>query len=173
MQPSWIPGTDLPPEVASALIAQCASLLQRIVGVERALATREWWLLGRAVPEAGQIAEVASLLAVAHGELEQALAEYFDWRLPWADGDTTEDEDDFAPLYRDPTNDPAWLRGRQDEANGLLRTLGLHLPAMQSFAEQLLANAAGVGMPVTALDALGIVQDRLGEALDALRGQVS
>jgi hypothetical protein len=147
--------------------------LQRIVGVERSLATREWWLLGRAVPEAGQIAEVASLLAVARGELEQALAEYFDWRLPWTDGDAPEDLADVASAQRDPTNDPAWLRGRQDEANGLLRMLGLHLPAMQSFAEMLRANAAGVGMPLTALDALGIVQDRLGEALDALRGKAN
>ena len=173
MQPSWTPGVDLPPEVASALIGQCASLLQRIVAIERALATREWWLLGRAVPESGQVAEIASLLAVARGELEHALAQHFDWRLPWTDGDEPEDADDFAASPRDSTNDPAWLRARQDEANGLLRMLGQNLPAMQSFAEQLCVNAAGAGMPVTALDALGIVQDRLGEAIEAARGKGS
>src|SRR5215831_11259160 len=130
MQPSWTSDTSLPPEVASALIAQSASLLQRIVVIERALATREWWLLGRVAPEAGLVAEIASLLAVARGELEQALEEQFDWRMPPTDGETPTDEDDPAALARH----PAWVSARQEEASGLLRMLGKALPAMQSFA---------------------------------------
>lgn len=165
MQPSWISDARLPPEVASALIAQCASLLQRIVAVERALATREWWLLGRAVAEAGQVAEVASLLAVARGELEQALAEQFDWRLPFTDGEAPAPASDAEAL----ASDPSWARARQEEANGLLRMLGKALPGMQSFAEQLRANAEGAGMPSAALGALGIVGGRLADAVEALR----
>jgi len=76
MQPSWTSGDHLPPEVASALTGQCASLLQRLIAVERALGVREWWLLGRDVPEARQVAEVASLLAVARGELEKQVEAY-------------------------------------------------------------------------------------------------
>jgi hypothetical protein len=165
MQPSWTTDTNLSPEVASALIAQCASLLQRIVAVERALATHEWWLLGRVVPEAGQVAEIASLLAVARGELEQALDEQFDWRMPVTNGDAPADEGDPATL----ANDPAWARERESEAAGLLRMLAKALPNMWSFAEQLRANAEGAFMPSAALSALGIVQDRLGEAIETLR----
>ena len=44
-----------------------------------------------------------------------------------------------------------------------------NLPSMRSFAEQLRANAGDAGMPATALGALGIVQDRLGEAIETLR----
>ena len=167
MQPSWTSDTSLPPEVASALIAQCASLLQRIVALERALATQEWWLLGRAVPEAGQVAEVASLLAVARGELEQALDEQFDWRMPLVD--TVEEEGDLETISPDPVSDPAWTQARRDEANGLLRMLGQNLPSMLSFAEQLRANAEEAGMPSAALGVLGIVQDRLGEAIETVR----
>jgi hypothetical protein len=167
MQPSWTSDTSLPPEVASALIAQCASLLQRIVAVERALATQEWWRLGRAVPEAGQVAEVASLLAVARGEMEQALDEQFDWRLPVSERDA--DEDEPAAL----THDPAWARERQFEAAGLLRMLAKALPNMWSFADQLRTNAEGAFMPSPALGALGIVQDRLREAIEALREEES
>jgi hypothetical protein len=169
MQPSWTSDASLPPEVASALIAQCASLLQRIVVIERALATREWWLLGRIVPEASLIAEVASLMAVARGELEQALDEQFDWRMPRTDGEAPADEDDPAALARDPT----WVSARQEEASGLFRMLGKALPAMQSFAEQLRANAEEAFVPATAVGALGIVQDRLREAIETLREKAS
>lgn len=164
MQPSWTFEENLSQEVAAALVAQCASLLQRIVTVERALNTREWWLLGRAVPEAGQVAEAASLLAVAHGELEGALAEHFDWRMPVTDGDAPAEDGDAEPV----SSDPAWTRARQEEASGLLRMLRKALPGMQSFAEQLRANAEGALLPPTALSALGIVQDRLGEAIETL-----
>jgi hypothetical protein len=169
MQPSWTSDTSLPPEVASALIAQCASLLQRIVTVERALAGQEWWLLGRAVPEAGQVAEVASLLAVARGELEQALDEQFNWRIPVFERDAPAVEDEPAAL----THDLAWARERQSEAAGLLRMLAKVLPNMWSFADQLRANAADAFIPSAALGALGIAQDRLREAIETLREQES
>jgi hypothetical protein len=166
MQPSWTSREYLPPEVASALIAQCVSLLQRLIAVERALGVQEWWLLGRDVPEAGQVAEVASLLAVARGELEHALNEQFDWRMPVSSVEADEQEEAEAP---DPVDDPTWTQARRDEANGLARMLGQTLPGMRTFAEQLRANATEAGMPSTALSALGIVQDRLGEAIETLR----
>jgi hypothetical protein len=164
MQPSWTSDENLPPEVAAALVAQCASLLQRIVTIERALNVREWWLLGRAVPEAGQVAEVASLLAVAHGELEGALAEHFNWRTPALDEDAPDEDGDGEPV----SSDPVWVRARQEESSGLLRMLRKALPNMWLFAEQLRANAEEALLPPTALSALGIVQDRLGEAIEAL-----
>lgn len=166
MQPSWTSGDHLPPEVASALTGQCASLLQRLIAVERALGVREWWLLGRDVPEARQVAEVASLLAVARGELEQTLHEQFDWRMPVSSADAVEQEEADEPELMD---NPAWIQARRDEANGLVRMLRQNLPGMRTFAEQLRANAADAGMPATALGALGIVQDRLEEAIEALR----
>jgi hypothetical protein len=169
MQPSWTSALNLPPEVASALLAQYVSLLQRITAVERALSVQEWWLLGRAIPEAGQVAEVASLLAVARGELEQALDEQFDWRMPAIDTNASEQEDGLELASPDLMSEPAWIEARRDEANRLLRMLGQNLPSMQSFAEQLRANIGGAGMPTAALGALGIVQDRLREAIETLR----
>jgi hypothetical protein len=158
-------------EAASAILAQYVSLLQRIIAVERALSVQEWWLLGRAIPEAGQVAEGASLLAVARGELEQALDEQFDWRMPVMDMDASEQEGDLEVALLDLTSDPAWIEARREEANRLLRMLGQNLPSMQSFAEQLRANAGDAGMPAAALGALGIVQDRLAEAIETLRAK--
>src|SRR5262249_52738598 len=110
-------------------------------------------------------AEVASLLAVARGELEQALDEQFDWRLPVSESDAPADEGDPAAL----AHHPAWVGERQSEAAGLLRMLAKALPNMWSFADQLRANAEDAFMPSAALGALGIVQDRLGEAIETLR----
>jgi hypothetical protein len=169
MQPSWTSALNLPPEVASALLAQYTSLLQRIIAVECALGAHEWWLLGRAVPEAGQVAEVACLLAVARGELEQALDEQFDWRMPVTDTDASEQEGDLDMASHDLTHNPDWTQARQEEANRLLRMLRQNLPNMQSFTEQLRANAEEAGMPSAALGALGIAQDRLGEAIETVR----
>jgi hypothetical protein len=169
MQPSWTSALNLPPEVASALLAQYVSLLQRIIAVERALSVQEWWLLGRAIPEAGQVAEVASLLAVARGELEQALDEQFDWRMPAMDTNASEQEGELEVVSPDLTSNPTWIEARRDEANRLLRMLAQNLPSMQSFAEQLLANAGDAGMTAAAFGALGIAQDRLGEAIETLR----
>jgi hypothetical protein len=169
MQPSWTPALNLPPEVASALLAQYVSLHQRIIAVERALDVEEWWLLGRAIPQAGQVAEVASLLAVARGELEQTLDEQFDWRMPTMDTNVSEQEGELEVASPDLTSDAAWTEARRDEANRLLRMLRQNLPSMQSFAEQLRANIGGAGMPAAALGVLGIVQDRLGEAIETLR----
>jgi hypothetical protein len=165
MQPSWTPGASLPPEVASALVAQCSSLLQRIVEIERALTSREWWLLGRVIPEAGPLAEIASLLAVARGELEQALEDQFDWRMTVPEWDASLEDGDPDAL----ASDPDWVRERRAEAAGALRMLSTALPAMQSFAEQLRANVEYAGMAPAALDALGIVLDRLIEAIETLR----
>jgi hypothetical protein len=169
MQPSWTSALNLPPEVASALLAQYVSLLQRIIAVERALSVQEWWLLGRAIPEAGQVAEVASLLAVARGELEQALDEQFDWRMPAMDTNASEQEGELEVVSPDLTSNPTWIEARRDEANRLLRMLAQNLPSMQSFAEQLRANAGDAGMTAAAFGALGIAQDRLGEAIETLR----
>ena len=169
MQPSWISAMQLPLEVASALLAQYVSLLQRIIAIERALSAQEWWLLGRVIPEAGQVAEVASLLAVARGELEQALDEQFDWRMPIKDVGASEEEGDLGTTSPDLASDPAWTEARREEANRLLRMLRQNLPSMQSFAEQLRANAGDAGMAAAALGALGIAQDRLGEAIETLR----
>src|SRR5215813_3282820 len=59
------------------LVGRSDMLCRRLVDIEQALAEEEWWLLGRALPEARLLAEVTSLLAVARGELENTLAQYF------------------------------------------------------------------------------------------------
>jgi hypothetical protein len=57
------------------------ALYRRLAEIEATLGVREWWLLGRALPEARLLAEIASLLAVARAELETALTQVFGTRI--------------------------------------------------------------------------------------------
>ncbi|HEX8727828.1 MAG TPA: hypothetical protein VF739_04355, partial [Ktedonobacterales bacterium] len=58
-----------PSEAVDELAGRSEMLLHRIVEIEQGLAVQEWWLLGRALPEARLLTEIISLLAVARGEL--------------------------------------------------------------------------------------------------------
>jgi hypothetical protein len=152
---------------SEALSLGAEALLQRLVEMEGALGVQEWWLLGRSVVEAQPLAEVASLLAVARGELENFLAEFFAHPLQPeaepADGAEDMTEDVTARL-----DDSEWIGARQEEARALLDMAAAALPAMQREAGGLRESAERLSMASAALDALGIICDRLAEAAETL-----
>jgi hypothetical protein len=146
------------------LAGRSEMLLHRIVEIEQGLAVQEWWLLGRALPEARLLTEIISLLAVARGELFQFLADFFG----------------RAPLGFDPAesptgneeprpNDPIWMNERRQQAIYLLRNVATSLPPMIQYARMLRANAERLSLAVTALDGLSIVAGRLEEAYELLQ----
>jgi hypothetical protein len=155
-----------PPAMSEALAASAEALLQHIVEMERALGVQEWWQLGRSVIEAQALSEVASLLAVARGELENLLAEFFGRPLPPAETESPEgdDEDMSARL-----GDPDWIGARQEEARTLLDMATAALPAMWQEADGLRAGAEELRLPSSAVDALGIICDRLSDAAETLQ----
>jgi len=170
MQPSWMsPGASSPNNVSTAeggqgLAAYSRALLQQIVEIERALAGREWWLLGRALVEARALSEIASLLGAVRGELEGVLAQYFATpRTPEPEGLAVAD-DEMSLL-----NDPGWVQARQDEAVALLDHLAVVLPSLHQSAQQLQASAEQAGLPPPAVDELGIVRERLSDAYETLQ----
>ena len=154
-------------DAVTALADRAEALWRRLVDIERALSVQEWWMLGRAVPEAGVLAEVASLLAVARGELEHALSVFF--------GRTSEQlerTDAFASVTADPPgdlSDPMWLAASHDQAVGLLRMVASILPPMLQYAQMLAEYAQRLGLAAGVIDAFGVVAGRLHEVTEALR----
>lgn len=150
-----------------ALGRQGEALLQRLVDVELAIGVREWWIFGRALPEARLLSEIGSLLAVARGELNDVLVSSF--QRPPLTYDPTEaaaPEEEEDPLA---VSDPRWLAAARDQALGLLRMVAVSLPAMRQAADILRAGGDRTGMPTAANDGLGIVAGRLAEAYEALQ----
>ncbi len=147
---------------ADALAGRASTLLQRIMDVERTLMVQEWWMLGRAMREAGVLAEVVSLLAVARGELEDVLTQSFG--RPPALGDAG----DMLPPPALHLDDPEWVHATRDQAIGLLRMAASALPAMRQYAQMLRQGAERLELPMAAIDAFGIVADRLSEAYETL-----
>lgn len=149
-----------------ALGMRVQALLQRVQDVERALTAQEWWLLGRSLPEARLLAEVSSLLAVARGELDLFMAQFFGRPMPVQDTDNS-----LSPLATELKARMPFdvLAARRAEVLGLLRFSAATLPAMRQYAEVLRTHAAQLGLTASAVDALGIVADRLGEAVEALQ----
>jgi hypothetical protein len=161
------PTGNSPTERAEALAARAEALWRRICEIESALAAREWWLLGRAVPEARLVAEISSLLAVARGEMENALIQGFGLPIPRSDA-----TDQYNAIGRDDTfhaDDPAWISACRTQAIGLLRMVAASLPAMLQYAQMLRSYSDQLAVPTSALDSLGIVVDRLNESGEALR----
>jgi hypothetical protein len=154
-------------EHVDALAGRAEALWHRICEIESALAAREWWLLGRAVPEARLVAEVSSLLAVARGEMENALAQGFGLSIPRSDA-----TDQYNVIGREEAlypEDPAWISACRTQAIGLLRMVAASLPAMLQYAQMLRSYSEQLAMPTSSLDSLGIVADRLNEIGEALR----
>lgn len=164
-----LPRTDQPAalDAVTSLADRAEALWRRLVDIERALSVQEWWMLGRVVPEAGVLAEVASLLAVARGELENALGVFF--------GRTSEQldrTDAFTAVTGEPqgdTSDPAWLAASRDQAVGLLRMVSSMLPPMLQYAQMLTDYAQRLGLTAGVVDAFSIVASRLNETGEALR----
>jgi hypothetical protein len=154
-------------ERIEALAGRAEALWRRLAEIEDALAIREWWLLGRALPEARLLAEVNSLLAVARGEMENTLVQGFGHTIP--SSDTT---DHYNAVGRDDirrADDPAWLSACREQAIGLLRMMAASLPAMFQYAQMLHTYGEQLAIPTPAIDSLGIVVDRLNEIGEALR----
>jgi hypothetical protein len=156
-----------PTERIEALATRAEALWRRICEIESALAVREWWLLGRAIPEARLVAEVSSLLAVARGEMENVLTQGFGLSIPPSDA-----TDQYGAIGRDDvlhTEDPAWVSACRTQAIGLLRMVAASLAPMLQYAEMLRSYSEQLAVPTSALDSLGIVADRLNEIGEALR----
>jgi hypothetical protein len=151
----------------AALAERADALCRRLVDIEHAVAVEEWWLLGRALPEARLLAEVSSLLAVARGELENVLAQHFGRSS--ARSDATDQFNSLAAPSPEQTSDPVWLAGQREKAIHLLRLVASSLPPMMQYAQMLRAHAERLGFASGAVDSLGIVADRLNEAYEALR----
>lgn len=161
------PTTANSADPGAVLGGRAEALLRRVRDIEKALAVQEWWLLGRVLPEARVLAEVGSLLAVARGELESALSHYFEIETGQA-GQT----DQFAAVEAaapGDTTDAAWVAASRDQALGLLRMVASALAPMLQYAQMLRTYAEHLGLPSGAVDAFGIVQDRLAEIDEALR----
>ncbi|HEX6817822.1 MAG TPA: hypothetical protein VF120_05560 [Ktedonobacterales bacterium] len=141
-----------------------AALAERIVEMERALGVREWWLLGRTLPEAQALSEIVSLLAVARGELVQVLADVFARPLPPIENDFVTSEQGESRL-----DNPEWVQARLGEARHLLDHTATVLPALLQYAQVLRSHAERLSLPSNTRDAFGIVTDRLVEACELLQ----
>jgi hypothetical protein len=156
-----------PASAVTELAGRAEALWRRLKDIERALAVQEWWMLGRALPEARLLAEIGSLFAVASGELENTLIQSF--HRPLQRYETTDPQ---AATYADPenaSNDPAWLAASRDQALGLLRMVAPMLGPMRQYADMLTLYGERLGLPVVVIDAFGIVSSRLAEVDEALR----
>ncbi len=144
---------------------QAARLMRQLNELDRAASAQEWWMLARAVPEARSLAEVSSLLAVASAELDQFLVRFFGdpaTRSPAAEGAG-------APATAPLTDEPDQVAVQRASAARLSQTLESVLPPTTTFAHALAQLAQRTSMTPDAVDALGIVAERLDEAQEALR----
>jgi hypothetical protein len=171
MQPPWSPGSSdsgassQMPGVGAAqtLATQVQTLVEHVVEAERALSAREWWLLGRAIPEAHVLSELASLLSVARAELEGLLGQVAP-SAPTGEADEATVSDDEQHLL----NDPGWVQARCDEAVALLGQAATNLPALLEYTQQLLLLAEHAPSSSALLEGLEIARDRLTDACEAI-----
>jgi hypothetical protein len=149
-----------------ALATRIEALWRRVMDIERSIAVQEWWMLGRALPEARLLAEIASLLAVARGELETVLGQVFGRALPMSG------QMDALPGGGQQAMQPenyAWLDASRDQAVGLLRMVAIALPPMLQFSHALTDYCRQSGVATDVTDALDVVTGRLSEMDEALR----
>lgn len=160
----WQAPTDQPG--GHPVQAQAARLMRQLNDLDHAAGAREWWLLARAVPEAGTLAEVASLLSVASEELDQFLVRFFGAPASRSNAGEAMGAPATAPL----SDEPEQVEAQRAAAAQLGEMLGSVLPPTTTFAHALAQLAQRTNMAADAVDALGIVAERLDEAQEALRG---
>lgn len=155
------------PDQAAAreLALRAQTLLERLSEVEEALTDQEWWLMGRAMPEARVLAEMTSLLAVARGEVETFLTEAGARPQPNDNAPPRKEQDDIFDLM----GDPMWMSGSREKAIALLRMCTAQISPMRQYANALQVNAERLHLPSVMIDPLGIAAERLTEAEDLLR----
>jgi hypothetical protein len=152
----------------AAVAPQADLLMRRLLELEQRLSAEEWWMLGRVVPEAGLLAEVASLLAVARAELDQMLVQ-FCGRLPTTPGAADDAAGEVADDAGAGGGDSGQIARQHAEAMQLLQVLAVALPPTTTFARQLGPFAERSGMPPAAVELLGIVADRVLDAQEAIQ----
>ncbi len=152
---------------ARELGMRAEALYHRLAEIEAALGVREWWLLGRALPEARLLAEITSLFAVARAELETALIQVFGAAISRVE--SVEATEDRTGDEAHAAQDFALLAERRDQAIGLLRMVALSLPNVLQYARMLRQYAEQYALPSEATNAFGITADRLAEVSEALR----
>ena len=161
-----VPGLTTPAQVAiRELAARAQTLFTRLTEVEDALTDQEWWLMGRAMPEARVLAEMTSLLSVARGELENFISEATGAPREAETATQRKEQDDVFDLM----DDPMWMSGSREKASALLRMCATQIQPMRQYAIVLQTNAERMHLPPVALDPLGIAAERLGEAEELLR----
>ncbi len=148
---------------AQTLAMQVQPLATHVAHLERALTSREWWLLGRAIPEAQVLSELGSLLAVVRAEGEGMLGQ----RAPETPGD--EGQDAVADDEHHLLNDPGWVQARREEAVAMLGTAATTLPQLLQYTQQLLRTAGPVSGSSSLREGLEIARDRLREAYEAVQ----
>ena len=153
---------------ARELGMRAEALYRRLVEIEAALGVRQWWLLGRALPEARLLSEIASLLAVARAELEAALIHVFGADISPTEPAEAESPDGGADETQ-AAQDPLRLAEQRDQAIGLLRMAALSLPSLLQYAQMLRQYSGQFALPSAATEAFGIVADRLGDVGESLR----
>ncbi|HEX8995682.1 MAG TPA: hypothetical protein VF812_06605 [Ktedonobacterales bacterium] len=159
-------GLSTPAQAAiQELTARAETLLKRLREVEEALTDQEWWLMGRAMPEARVLAEMTSLLSVARGELETFLSAMGAGPSESESAAHRKEQDDVFDLM----GDPMWMSGSREKAIALLRMCAAQIQPMRQYANVLQVNAERMRLPSVALDPLGITAERLGEAEELLR----
>lgn len=108
-------------------------LFARLVDVERHSTTQEWWMYGRVLPEARNIAEVISLLAAARAELGQLLdALGVPHPVKLNHPGTTELR--FAQSF---AGDEGWAVAHREEAISVLRMTATAIPLLLAQAARI------------------------------------
>lgn len=159
-------GLTTPAQAAiQELTTRAETLLKRLCEVEEALTDQEWWLMGRAMPEARVLAEMTSLLSVARGELETFLSAMGAGPRDAENAAHRKEQDDVFDLM----GDPMWMSGSREKAIALLRMCSAQIAPMRQYANVLQVNAERLRLPAVALDPLGITSERLAEAEELLR----
>jgi hypothetical protein len=143
---------------------QAELLMRRLEDLERLMAVQEWWMLGRALPEALALAEVTSLVTVARAELDRFLAQYCG--IATAAAASSSDDGGTLPQTDSLEAQAEW----RASAAHVLRVLAAALPPTTTFARALRPAAERNALPPAAQDLLGIVSDRLSEAQETLQG---
>lgn len=101
-------------------------LFARLLDVERHSTTQEWWMYGRVLPEARNIAEVISLLAAARAELGQLL-DTLGVPHPAKLNHPGATELRFAQSF---AGDGGWAAAHREEAISVLRMTAMAMPLL-------------------------------------------
>ena len=125
---------------------ELTTLFSRLAQVERLTTMQEWWMYGRVLPEAGALAEVASLLAAIRAELGNVL-DAFGYPQPPTLTVMGTSELTFAQSF---AGDSGWALAHREEAISALHMVARALPEFFTQVMRIrfhLGESAGADMP--------------------------